>query len=149
MATGPLAGIRIVELSAIGPVPHAGMLLSDLGADIIRIDRSGGIALPDRNDPREWPELTELLSMIFSTRKRDEWAEIFSETDACVTPVLTFAEAESDPHLAARQSVQRYGDVLQASPAPRFERHVLGTPAPPPTPDADRAAILADWLGER
>ena len=37
---GPLAGIRIVELAGIGPGPFAGMLLSDMGADIVRIDRA-------------------------------------------------------------------------------------------------------------
>ncbi|RZL91607.1 MAG: CoA transferase [Variovorax sp.] len=36
---GPLAGIRIVELGGIGPGPFAAMLLSDLGADVLRIDR--------------------------------------------------------------------------------------------------------------
>lgn len=36
---GPLAGIRVVELAAIGPVPLAGMMLADLGADVVRIDR--------------------------------------------------------------------------------------------------------------
>jgi alpha-methylacyl-CoA racemase len=36
---GPLSGIRILELAAIGPVPFAGMLLADLGADVVRIDR--------------------------------------------------------------------------------------------------------------
>ncbi|MGA8117178.1 MAG: CaiB/BaiF CoA-transferase family protein [Actinocatenispora sp.] len=40
--TGPLAGIRIVELSGIGPAPFAGMLLADLGADVVRVDRPGG-----------------------------------------------------------------------------------------------------------
>jgi len=45
---GPLTGIRVVEMAAIGPVPLAGMLLSDLGADIIRIDRTkGGSSLGD------------------------------------------------------------------------------------------------------
>jgi alpha-methylacyl-CoA racemase len=36
---GPLDGIKIVELAGIGPAPFCGMLLSDLGADVIRIDR--------------------------------------------------------------------------------------------------------------
>lgn len=36
---GPLAGVRIVELGGIGPGPFAAMLLSDLGADVLRIDR--------------------------------------------------------------------------------------------------------------
>src|SRR3954449_673246 len=37
---GPLAGVKIVELAGIGPGPFAGMLLSDMGADIVRIDRA-------------------------------------------------------------------------------------------------------------
>jgi alpha-methylacyl-CoA racemase len=39
---GPLDGLRVVELAGIGPVPFAGMLLADLGADIVRVDRVGG-----------------------------------------------------------------------------------------------------------
>lgn len=38
---GPLAGIRIVEFRGLGPGPHAAMLFSDMGADVIRIDRKG------------------------------------------------------------------------------------------------------------
>ena len=40
MATGPLAGVRILEFSGIGPGPFCGMLLSDMGADVLRIDPS-------------------------------------------------------------------------------------------------------------
>jgi alpha-methylacyl-CoA racemase len=40
--TGPLRGIRVVELAGIGPGPHACMILADLGADVIRVDRPGG-----------------------------------------------------------------------------------------------------------
>ncbi|MFI2478373.1 CoA transferase, partial [Nocardia xishanensis] len=36
---GPLAGIRIVELAGIGPGPHAALLLADLGADVVRVQR--------------------------------------------------------------------------------------------------------------
>ena len=42
---GPLSGTRIVELAGIGPAPFAGMLLADLGADVVRVDR------PDGRDP--------------------------------------------------------------------------------------------------
>jgi len=38
-ATGPLRGLRIIEFAGIGPGPHCGMLLSVLGAEVIRIDR--------------------------------------------------------------------------------------------------------------
>ncbi len=36
---GPLAGLRVLELPAIGPVPFAGMLLADLGAEVVRVDK--------------------------------------------------------------------------------------------------------------
>jgi alpha-methylacyl-CoA racemase len=39
---GPLSGVRIVEFQGIGPGPFAAMLFSDMGADVIRIDRKGG-----------------------------------------------------------------------------------------------------------
>lgn len=39
--SGPLAGIRVLELQGMGPLPFVGMLLSDLGADVVRIDRVG------------------------------------------------------------------------------------------------------------
>lgn len=40
--TGPLRGVRVVEIAGIGPGPHACMILADLGADVIRIERPGG-----------------------------------------------------------------------------------------------------------
>ncbi|MFS3128387.1 CaiB/BaiF CoA transferase family protein [Nocardioides sp. Bht2] len=40
--TGPLRGIKVVEIAGIGPSPHACMILADLGADVIRIERPGG-----------------------------------------------------------------------------------------------------------
>jgi alpha-methylacyl-CoA racemase len=52
--TGPLAGLRVVELAAVGPGPHAVMVLADLGADVVRIDRPGGqhqLGRPDGSDP--------------------------------------------------------------------------------------------------
>ncbi|WP_370152796.1 CaiB/BaiF CoA transferase family protein [Ferrovibrio sp.] len=43
--SGPLAGLRVIEMPAIGPVPFCGMLLADLGADVLRIDRTGEVDL--------------------------------------------------------------------------------------------------------
>lgn len=40
--SGPLVGLRVLEFTGIGPAPYAAMLLSDLGAEITRIDRPGG-----------------------------------------------------------------------------------------------------------
>ena len=36
---GPLQGLRVVELAGIGPGPHAAMILGDLGADVVRVER--------------------------------------------------------------------------------------------------------------
>ncbi|MGA0842516.1 MAG: CaiB/BaiF CoA transferase family protein [Arenicellales bacterium] len=40
--SGPLTGIRVIEMAGLGPAPFCAMLLSDMGADVIRIDRPGG-----------------------------------------------------------------------------------------------------------
>jgi alpha-methylacyl-CoA racemase len=48
---GPLAGLKVVELAGIGPGPHAAMILADLGADVVRIDRPGGLQLGDPAAP--------------------------------------------------------------------------------------------------
>jgi alpha-methylacyl-CoA racemase len=49
MRQGPLTGLKIVEFAGIGPGPFCGMLLSDLGADVVRIDRKG----PGRGSPAD------------------------------------------------------------------------------------------------
>lgn len=41
MASGPLAGLKVIEFAGIGPGPFCGMLLSDMGADVVRIDAPG------------------------------------------------------------------------------------------------------------
>ena len=40
---GPLSGVKVVELQGIGPGPFCGMMLADMGAEIIRIDRAGSV----------------------------------------------------------------------------------------------------------
>lgn len=49
---GPLSGLRILEIAAIGPVPFAGMMLSDLGADVVRVDRTKPDPASTWTDPR-------------------------------------------------------------------------------------------------
>jgi alpha-methylacyl-CoA racemase len=43
---GPLAGLRVLEMAAIGPVPFAAMMLADMGAEVVRVDRPGEIGTP-------------------------------------------------------------------------------------------------------
>ena len=40
---GPLDGVRVIELQGIGPGPYCGMMLADMGAEIVRIDRSANV----------------------------------------------------------------------------------------------------------
>ncbi len=48
---GPLTGFTVVEIAGIGPGPYGAMLLADLGADVIRIDRSGNVMGGDPANP--------------------------------------------------------------------------------------------------
>jgi len=47
--SGPLAGVKVIELGGIGPGPHAAMVLADLGADVVRVRRPGGMTLPSED----------------------------------------------------------------------------------------------------
>lgn len=101
----------------------------------------------EQYDPRGWRALRARLAAAFAERPRDEWARAFEGSDACVTPVLSFAEAARHPHLIMRDTLIEVDDVVQAAPAPRFSR------TPPPAVRAPRAEwdnvedVLADWTG--
>ena len=48
---GPLEGVRILEIAGIGPGPFAGMMLSDMGAEVLRVDRAQvRVAVPTSRD---------------------------------------------------------------------------------------------------
>ena len=49
--TGPLRGLRIIEIAGVGPAPHAATILADLGADVMRIERPGGARVLDPGRP--------------------------------------------------------------------------------------------------
>jgi alpha-methylacyl-CoA racemase len=68
----------------------------------------------------------------FASKTRDEWAQIFAGTDACVTPVLTWSDAAADAHMTARSTVISAHGVEQAAPAPRFSRAPAGPLGQPP-----------------
>ncbi|WP_430334064.1 CaiB/BaiF CoA transferase family protein [Rhodococcus sp. ACT016] len=88
-------------------------------------------ALPGQHDAARWSELRQTLTDRFLTRTRDEWTKVFDGTDACTTPVLTFAEAPTDPHIAARGGIIELEGVPQHAPAPRFSRTPTATPEAP------------------
>ena len=84
-----------------------------------------GLTLADVGDPRDrqnWPRMRSQFTRLFASKPRDEWGAHFDGSSACVTPVLTFAEAAEHPHLVARGTFTHGEGGLQASPAPRFSR---------------------------
>ena len=48
---GPLTGYRIIEIAGIGPGPFAAMMLADMGAEVIRVDRSQSVRGPAPDTP--------------------------------------------------------------------------------------------------
>ncbi|SDH10606.1 alpha-methylacyl-CoA racemase [Lentzea fradiae] len=107
-ATYECADGRSVAVGSLEPQFYAlllaGLDLTDAG-------------LPPQHDRDGWPLLRKAFADAFSTRTRDEWAEVFASSDACVTPVLTLDEATSHPHLTARGVFTPDGAAV---PAPRF-----------------------------
>lgn len=78
--------------------------------------------LPDQNNRQRWPDLAEALERTFRSESQAHWTAVFSGTDACVAPVLTFEALASHPHLQARQSYELRDGVMHAAVAPRFSR---------------------------
>ncbi len=82
-----------------------------------------GLDLPDLpGQYDDWPATREAFTAAFLTRTRDQWAELFAGTDACVTPVLSLAEAPDGAHLVARGTLPRVDGRVRPAPAPRFSR---------------------------
>ncbi len=83
-----------------------------------------GLGLEDRgyrqDDRADWPRMEADFGTCFASRTRDEWAALFAETDACVTPVLSMAEAPTHAHNVARASFISRTGIAQPAPAPRF-----------------------------
>ena len=76
----------------------------------------------DQNNADLWPKLKIKLSQRFKQKTRDEWADIFATSDACVTPILTYKEAPSHPHMDDRKTYFEGEHGIQPAPAPRFSR---------------------------
>jgi alpha-methylacyl-CoA racemase len=127
---------RFVAVGALEPHFYAALLHG------LELDPA---ELPAQSDRSGWPVLRRHFTERFARRSRDEWAEIFDGSQACVTPVLTFAEAPSHPHLAARAAHLHVDGVPQPAPAPRFSRTPAGIPTPPPPAGGDTEQVLLEW----
>jgi alpha-methylacyl-CoA racemase len=92
-----------------------------------------------------WPTLRELIAAVVATRTRDQWAEVYRGTDACVTPVLSFDEAAVHPHNVDRRLYERLDGVLHPSPAPRFSRTPARAAATPRSEHLELSQVIDGW----
>jgi alpha-methylacyl-CoA racemase len=73
-----------------------------------------------QHDRTRWPQQSARLAEIFASRTRAEWEQLFAGRDACVTPVLSLAEAATSAELRDRGTFVDWGGVPQPAPAPRL-----------------------------
>jgi len=90
-----------------------------------------------------WPEMRAAIAGRVRQKTRDEWAELFAATDACVAPVLSLGEAREHPHNRARQTFVTSGRLVRPAPAPRFSNASSEPAAAPTAADFDPASVLA------
>ena len=112
---------RFVAVGALEPKFYS-ELLDGLGLEADR--------LPDRDAVSAWPVLREAFAERFAARTRDDWANHFQDTDACVAPVLSLHEAPKHQHAVTREAFVEAGGQPHPAPAPRLER-TPGAAGPP------------------
>ncbi|MFC8370853.1 CaiB/BaiF CoA transferase family protein [Streptomyces sp. NPDC057239] len=104
-----------------------------------------GEELPDRADPRNWPELRAVFTARFKNATRAEWTALFEDTDACVAPVLSLHEAAGHRHLTGRGTYTEAYGITQPAPAPRFSDTPGTLRLPPAAPGAHTPDVARDW----
>ncbi|MDP3399698.1 MAG: CoA transferase, partial [Brevundimonas sp.] len=104
-----------------------------------------GLGLTPEDAPQydrgRWPEIADRFAAIFATRDRDDWASVFTGTEACVTPILGLSEAVSHPHNQARGT---FNDQGAPAPTPLFDGVRPGGGTTPPTA-LEISEALARW----
>jgi len=101
-------------------------------------------------DIEHWPAMRARLQTLFRTQPRTHWMAIFDDTDDCIWPVLTLAEAPAHPHNQARKAFIEVAGVTQPAPAPRLSRTPGSVQSPPPlVGEHTREILLAAGYSER
>eukprot|EP00658_Telonema_sp_P-2_P043109 TRINITY_DN31063_c0_g1_i2.p1 TRINITY_DN31063_c0_g1~~TRINITY_DN31063_c0_g1_i2.p1 ORF type:complete len:237 (+),score=45.08 TRINITY_DN31063_c0_g1_i2:135-845(+) len=128
---------QYVSVSAIEPQFYK-LLLKQLGLNEAE--------LPHQMDQSGWLEMKNVFGSVFLTRTRDEWAEVFEDSDACVAPVLNPHEAAVHPHNRARGTYAltpgSNGELWEPAPAPKLSRTPGHPPRPSPVPGEHTRAVL-------
>ncbi|MDT5198557.1 MAG: alpha-methylacyl-CoA racemase [Mycobacterium sp.] len=127
---------KFMAVGCVEPQFYA-QLLSQLGLD--------DPELPFQLDAGAWPQMKNRIGDTFRQKTRAEWAAIFADSDACVSPVLSPWEAHEHPHNQARGTFVEVGGALQPAPAPRFSRTANAHPVPIDHGGRDLTNTLQSW----
>ena len=109
------------------------------------------LAAVDAIDPSEqyvrerWPDHVDSLTAFFGSQSQDIWTSRFAGSDACVSPVLSLAEAPRHPHNVARETFIEVDGIVQPAPAPRFSRTPNALPTAPGAAAENRRHTLMEW----
>jgi alpha-methylacyl-CoA racemase len=125
---------RFVAVGSLEPQFHA-ELCDRLGIDPAELPQ---------DDRASWPAQKARLAEVFAGRTRDEWAEVFAGSDACVAPVLSLLEAPEHPHHVARGTFVEVDGHPQPAPAPRFSRTPGQVQGAAPTHGAHTDEVLTE-----
>ena len=169
--TGAGAGIGRAE-ALLFAQEGARVVVNDVSADganavVEEVRAAGGEAVANTDDISDWDGAGRLIGTaleafggldtlvnnagilrdrMFVNMSVDEWADLLSPTDACVQPVLDWAEAREHPHLRARGTHVEVDGVVQPAPAPRLSRTPGAVRRPPPAP-GEHTVEVARELG--
>lgn len=128
------------KFMAVGP------LEPQFFAEMLRVLDIDAADYGGQNDKSKFAEQHGLLEKTFASKTRDSWATLFDGTDACVAPVLTYAEAADHPQNIARGGLKKYGSFIHPRSAPVFSETVEDPEFAIPGPNVD-AQTLFEELG--
>lgn len=74
----------------------------------------------EQYNPTLWVQQKQKLGQVFSTKTQHEWMDLFTGSDACVSPILNIDEAAQHSHMLSRNAFSIQNTVLHGMPAPRF-----------------------------
>jgi alpha-methylacyl-CoA racemase len=127
---------RYMAVGAIEPRFYAN-LLAGLGLDADE--------LPPQHSRPDWPALRRAFAERFATRTRDDWEAHFHGRDACVSPVLTLAEAAQHRQVVARTMLVTVDGAEQPAAFPRLSRTPGAISRSPARRGEHLDEALADW----
>jgi alpha-methylacyl-CoA racemase len=132
--------------TADGRYVSIGSIEPQFYAELRRVLGLTGPQWDSQGDRAAWPGLKEELAVIFRTKTRDEWCQIFAAAgDACFAPVLSLAEAPADPHNVARGTFMTRDGITVPAPAPRLSRTPAAAGGRPAAPGQHTLEVLGDW----